>query len=818
MNRPITRLGSRASSGPVRRRPYPRNGDRALIIHVIAPLLIATQVCAGQFVVEYKPPTPPFIGAGLSIAVDDNGNPHLAYNRGIDFNGAYRHAYKQGGTWRYNTIEDRSGVHSSLGFSNGFLYGSYQDPILADARFASYNGSNWTTELVSDIFPVEGQYTSLAFDQAGGPHIAYYEGSGADNAIHAFRFGGGWLGEAAAGFGTNERQGLYTSIALTAEDTIFISHVGVGALGVNRARLTELSGPEWQTVDISPTIIAGGSATAVVATSTGQPIVAFMGGALYVADRLTFSTWAITPVDTLTFEDSDLEMRLDSQGQPHVAYQKGLALRHAYRDGAGVWHKETIDAPTLGIGALDLAIDGSDVLHIGYLVRDAHPATTTTPVHYARGTFGNWTIEPVEGLEHEGSFLALTTTAAGEAVVAFYDASLGDVQVSRRVGSNNWSEDDVAEVGDVGRFVSMPQRTVAASSANVAYFNATNGTLYRRSGTYDSWSETFIAFVPALAGLSYADSAGFGRVAYYDSSAGDLFLARLGPGATSIVPVDQIGDVGRSCKVGITTDGVTHIVYHDATVGRLRHARFAGGAWLFQNIATGPSIGRTCAMATRQAGTGVGVAYYDPPNGDLYWARWAGSTWLTGLVDATNDVGSACSVVIGAGNNIGIAYYDATVAELKFALVTVLGTVTAMEIVDTGNVGRPNAIALDPTSNLVTIVYYDATLKQIKCARQQFSGGVGVEDVSYFGTELVVAPSPARVNERIRVAYAGGVRRMRSVALYDVRGRELGKTAFVAPGAGAVELQVPPGSSGILFIRAVGDNGLVSIGRIVVLK
>jgi len=600
---------------------------------------------------------------------------------------------------------------------------------------------------------------------------------------------------------------------------MFISHVGVGVGGLQRVRLSEYSNTQssFETVDISPTIIGVGQATATAISASGQPLVAFVGndGAVYFAARLSFTTWSITAVDTV-HDSVDLAMHLDSACQPLSGYRKGLALRHAYLDSVLGWRRETIDSPALGIGPeLDCAIDASDVLHIGYQARLQYPTTQITPVRYARGTFGSWTIETVEGQEDEGSFIALTTTAAGDPVVGFYDATLGDVQVGRRVSQNSWSDDDIAEVGNVGRFVAMPPRIVAASTADVAYFNSTNGTIVQRSGSYDSWNETFIAAVPALASLSYADSAGFGRVAYYDSAAGDVYLARLGPGGTSIVPVDQTGDVGRSCSIGVTTDGVTHIIYYDATVGRLKHARFVGGAWVYQTIATGPGVGRSCALATNLKA--LGVAYYDAVNADLHWARWDGSAWSTGLVDATNDVGSVCAVVIGPGDEIEMSYYDATAAAVKFASVTETGTVVALEVVDSGNVGRPNAIALDPTTDLAEIVYYDATLHQIRYAKQ-VPGGTGVDELTAFGAGMRIAPSPARIGGQIRVALAADARHIRRLTLFDVRGRELSTTIPARAGVSSLEIPVPPASSGIVFVRAEDDDGHVSMGRVVVLR
>lgn len=799
-----------------------------VLLFVAAGLFITVRAPAATFAVEPIPPAPTRIGAGLSIAVDAGGNPHLAYGRDIDVNGSFRHAYKQGGVWHFISIVDSAAGHSSLGFSNGTLYCSYQNVPLADCMFATFDGASWATELVSDLFPVEGLYTSLAFDQFGSPHIAYQEGSGADNAIHAFRFGGGWIPNNADGFGTSDEEGRYTSIALSAEDTIFISHIGRGAGGQFRPRLSEFAGAGWETIDIDPGL-SGIGATAVAVTALGRPLVAFVAsggggasGTLYYATRLTPSTWAITPIDTLG-GFSDLEMKLDGLGQPHIAYRKAGALRHAYLDAIDGWRRETVDAPTLGVGdELDLAIDGSNILHIGYLDRLQYPSAQITPVKYAHGTFGSWTVEAVEGQEDEGRYLALTTTDSGEPVVAFYDATVGDVQVGRRVDFNSWLADDVAEAGNVGRFVSLPPRTVGVNAADVAYFDATTGTVVRRSGTYDAWNQTtVVATVPALASLSYADSAGFGRIAYYDSLAGDVYLARLGPSGTSIVPVDQVGDVGRSCNVRVTADGVTHIIYHDASSGRLRHARFEAGAWAYLDVATGPGVGRTSALCSRW--NALGACYYDAVNGDLHWALWDGAAWTTGLIAANGDVGSACAVAMEVGGDIDISYYDATNQDVRYARVSYAGVVVDSALVDgAGDVGRANAIAISPATGLAQVAYYSASTGQMLFAVKQPAPGTGVSD--YPGppkrSEISLSPNPARVRDVIRVAYVLPGRTVGSVGIYDVAGRELTVRDAVALGGTAdpVELRVPSGASGIVFVRVMLESGESSSAKMVVLR
>jgi hypothetical protein len=778
---------------------------------------VAGLATAASFVTEYKPPTPSQVGVAISIAVTD-GTPHLIYNRGIDSNQHFRYAYLDSSDgWQFRTVFDVGSDVSDLAASGSALFASYRDLFNSDARFAHYNGTIWSTELIPALFPDEGRYNAIALDQFGTPHLSFHEGSGADNLMHAVRTSPNtWFFEVAAGAGTSDYQGRYSSIAVSSQDTVFISHVGISTGGVARVQLSELSNAAWESIDISPTLNAGGViGTSIAVTASGSPVVAFViNTVLYYATRSSASSWSLTAVDTLGAATGPA-LVLDSSGQPHIVYRGDGALKHAYLDAGLGWRRETIDAPALGIGDLDMAIDVNDMLHIGYQVRVSYPTTIANAVYYASGTFGSWNSHRVEGADWEGSYLAMATTSAGAPIVAYYDERQGDVQVSQRIAGNSWIEDDIAESDDVGRYVALPSRVLSSNTADVVYWNASNGSIMRSVGFTDSWTTTtLVPNVLGLSSLSYADSAGFGRVAFYGGPSVGVRLVRLGPGPTSVEPVDLASGTGQGCRLGVTGDGVTHVVYYDALNTRLRHARFVAGAWAYTTIASGPGMGSVSALATDNSA--LGVAYYDPAAQDLRWATWTGSGWNGGLVDSVGSVGSFCSLAFQPGGVMAIAYYDATNSSLKFAALTNAGDIISIDTVDNGGVGRPNAIVIDPTSELAAIAYYDETLRQIKYAKQ-VPGGVGVEEWHPGTGKVTVSPNPARAGDTVRIAASGGGRRIRTATLFDARGREV-TTAQTPAGSEAIVLKIPVDASGIMFVRVISERGAASTGRIVVVR
>ena len=58
-------------------------------------------------------------------------------------------------------------------------------------KYASLQGSTWTTEVVDDSTSYVGQYSSLALDTNGYPHISYYDGDTSD-LKYAYYDGSNW--------------------------------------------------------------------------------------------------------------------------------------------------------------------------------------------------------------------------------------------------------------------------------------------------------------------------------------------------------------------------------------------------------------------------------------------------------------------------------------------------------------------------------------------------------------------------------------------------------------------------------------------------
>jgi hypothetical protein len=177
-----------------------------------------------------------FRGAYNSLALDDNGYPHVSYyHNSLD---VLRYAYKDSGGWHFETVDSQKyvGAHTSLALdSSGYPHISYfycgttYSPVCDafDLRYAYQDASGWYTETVDAAGEV-GLFTSLELDSSDYPHISYYD-AGEGDLKYAYQDGDGWHIEVPDSEGD---VGEYTSLALGANDSVHISYYddGTGSL------------------------------------------------------------------------------------------------------------------------------------------------------------------------------------------------------------------------------------------------------------------------------------------------------------------------------------------------------------------------------------------------------------------------------------------------------------------------------------------------------------------------------------------------------------------------------------------------------------
>jgi len=312
-----------------------------------------------------------------------------------------------------------------------FLIAGSAEAADAPARFISQS-----TASVEGV----GDYTSLALDQLGNMHVAYFDHTrGA--LIHAIQTLTGWQTEVVDGSGT---AGWYASLALDSHDNPHIAYYDVDQGVLKYA--ARLDG-EWQTMVVDPSVGAGHYCS----------------------------------------------LALDAQDNPGISYHDAEKRSLRYASLRGEWSVETVDDGMTGVEAepiealrqhggraavpdfipnvghySSLAFDAAGRPHISY--QDIANADLKFGVKLATG----WDLETVDTAGDVGEHTSLKLDPAGNGRISYYSLQEGTLKFASQT-PDGWVVETVDATDNVGAYSSLALDT--QGSPHISYMNAGAQTL-----------------------------------------------------------------------------------------------------------------------------------------------------------------------------------------------------------------------------------------------------------------------------------------------------------------------------------------------------
>ncbi len=167
--------------------------------------------------------------------------------------------------------------------------------------------------------------------------------------------------------------------------------------------------------------------------------------------------------------------------------------------------------------------------------------------------------------------------------------------------------------------------------------------------------------------------------------------------------------------------GGLHVAYFDAATQSLKYAyRAPNGLWADPVVVDGgKNAGVYLSIASDRNGR-PGIAYFDGTNGDFKFALKQGSVWKTETVESRGSIGLYPSMLFDDSGRPTAIYYDKTHGDLKFAVRNMTSGAWGVQAVQrTGDVGRSGSLAIDPNTNRFVCAYVRSDTRQVLWARHR---------------------------------------------------------------------------------------------------
>lgn len=269
----------------------------------------------------------------------------------------------------------------------------YSNPEVVNTslKYAYKDNSGWHNQTIDD--GVWGA-NSITLDNLGRPHISYTKSiSGHSNIRYAYFDGSVWQIEDAIADGTDN---FHSSLALDSAGYPHISYTSWEVLGTMNnlyLKYAYKDGSGWhienaETVYSGLTNYASSLQGSLALDSSGNPHISYTNP-INLNLRYAYKNSSGWHFEDVEYLGSDPSLELDSSNNPHIIYSDNAGhLRYASRS-SGIWNIETVESPGIAIYSPSLDLDSNDDPHIVYY---------SGILKYATRSGGSWVIEPLVGI------------------------------------------------------------------------------------------------------------------------------------------------------------------------------------------------------------------------------------------------------------------------------------------------------------------------------------------------------------------------------------------------------------------------------------
>lgn len=285
-------------------------------------------------------------GVYTSIALDSSDSPQISYcsSDGLML------ARRNGSGWATASVGincDEGGI--SLAFDgNGYAHISLIRSGIGEGgpTYAHWNGTVWSTETLTHTL-LAGQFNSIALDNNAHPHITFYDrrldSLDPGGLIYNHWNGSIWVQTRIAAEAQDTNVGEYSSIAVDGNGHPHISYV-VRLPGTPRdtLRYAYYNGTGWSTRTVESGSGQQISNTSITVDLNGQPHIAYQQGADMKYAYWNGSSWVIETADDGGTVGIGSSLAIDGGGYPHIGYIGDNYLRYAKWNGSG-WDIQEFD-------------------------------------------------------------------------------------------------------------------------------------------------------------------------------------------------------------------------------------------------------------------------------------------------------------------------------------------------------------------------------------------------------------------------------------------------------------------------------------------